>query len=316
MAWAVASVSGASSRRRSARTARVSAMAAVKAAQIRVADRPAEEGRGDRGGGTIAGARGADTPEGDEQRLTVRGALCRSREQVVDQGRVEEQLDPRCPERQPETESHDDRREQLTVGSGQHGLGRPVVGPGPDRALETDRLVRRVRGEDEASARRRPGPDRLREPLPVVLDEPDGPLHDLARAAVVDLEVDPSQTRQERLEPEDPPDVGESPAVDRLVVVADEEDPVGRSGQQQGEPELGAVDVLDLVDQQLPAAIAPAGEQVRVAFQLGDRAQDEVIEIESAAGRHGGLVGHERAGDRSRARRPPRPRRPRRPARP
>ena len=121
------------------------------------------------------------------------------------------------------------------------------------------------------------------------------------RAAVVDLEVDPSQTRQERLEPEDPPDVGESPAVDRLVVVADEEDPVGRGGQQQGEPELGAVDVLDLVDQQLPAATAPAGEQVRVAFQLRDRAKDEVVEVESAARGHGGLVGHERAGDRTRA---------------
>ena len=47
-----------------------------------------------------------------------------------------------------------------------------------------------------------------------------------------------------------------------------------------------------------PAATAPAGEQVRVAFELGDRAEDQVIEVESAAGRHGGLVGHERAGDR------------------
>ena len=143
-----------------------------------------------------------------------------------------------------------------------------------------------------APGRRRPGPDRLREPLAVVLDEPDGSLDDLAGAAVVDLQVDPAQAGQERLEAEDPPDVGQSPAVDRLVVVADEEDPVGRCGEQQGQPKLRPVDVLDLVDEQLPAATAPAGEQRRVAFQR----------VRSRAG----------SGRRSRGRRSPR-RRPRRP---
>ena len=47
-----------------------------------------------------------------------------------------------------------------------------------------------------------------------------------ARTAIVDLEVDPPQPGQQRLEAEDPADVGQPPAVDRLVVVADEEDAV------------------------------------------------------------------------------------------
>ena len=74
----------------------------------------------------------------------------------------------------------------------------PSSGHVRDRPLEADGLVRRVRREDEPAGRRRPGPDRLREPLAVVLDETDGPLDDLARAAVVDLEVDPAQAGQQR----------------------------------------------------------------------------------------------------------------------
>jgi len=42
-----------------------------------------------------------------------------------------------------------------------------------------------------------------------------------------------------------------------LVVVADHEDPVRRRGEQQCQTELGAVDVLNLVDQELGTAPAP-----------------------------------------------------------
>ena len=56
-------------------------------------------------------------------------------------------------------------------------------------------------------------------------------------------------------------DVGEPPAVDALVVVADEEDAVRGRREQQGEPELCPVDVLDLVDEQLAAAPAPACQE-------------------------------------------------------
>ena len=79
----------------------------------------------------------------------------------------------------------------------------------------------------------------------------------VARAAVVHHEVDPAEARQRVGEAEDAPDVGESPAVDRLVVVADEEDPVRRRREEQRQPELGPVEVLGLVDEEMRAA-APA----------------------------------------------------------
>ena len=91
---------------------------------------------------------------------------------------------------------------------------------------------------------------------------------------------------QARREAEDPPDVGQPPAVDRLVVVADQEDPVGRRGEQQGEPELRPVDVLDLVDEELAAARAPARQQRRVAPRARAIARRiEVVEVEPAASR-------------------------------
>ena len=114
------------------------------------------------------------------------------------------------------------------------------------------------------------------------------------RASVVDLEVDPTQAGQAIVEAEDPADVRESPAVDRLVVVADEEDPVGRRGQQERQPELCPIDVLDLVDEQLPAPRPPARQQRRLALEDGDRAQDEIVEVEPAGRRDRALVGDER----------------------
>ena len=84
-----------------------------------------------------------------------------------------------------------------------------------------------------------------------MLDQPDGPLDDRRRTAIVDLEVDPPQAGERRVQGQDPADVGQPPAVDRLVVVADEEDPVRRRRQQQREAELRPVDVLDLVDEQV-----------------------------------------------------------------
>ena len=118
-----------------------------------------------------------------------------------------------------------------------------------------------------------------------MLDQPDRPLHDRRRAAVVDLEVDPDEAGQDRVQAQHPADVGQPPAVDRLVVVADEQDPVRRLGEEQGEPELRPVDVLDLVDEEVGASASPAREQVRVGLEPLDRPEDEVVEVEPARGR-------------------------------
>ena len=99
---------------------------------------------------------------------------------------------------------------------------------------------------------------------------------------MVHLQVDTSQPGQHGGETEDAAHVGEPPAVDALVVVADEEDAVRRRRKQQGEPELRPIDVLDLVDEQLAAAPAPAGEERLVRRQHVDRPQDEVVEVEAA----------------------------------
>ena len=161
--------------------------------------------------------------------------------------------------------------DQLPVRPGQHGPGRVVVGPrrpspgpgGPGRPPASGARTSRPSAAG-------PGPDALGEPLRVVLDESDRPLDDRRRAAVVDLEVDPAQSRQRRVEAQHPPDVGQPPAVDGLVVVTDQQDPVRRRREQQRQPELGPVHVLDLVDQQVGAprrAIAPSED--RIAARAG-----------------------------------------------
>ena len=100
---------------------------------------------------------------------------------------------------------------------------------------------------------------------------------------------------------QDPSDVGQPPAVDRLVVVADEEDPVGRRGDQERQLELGSVDVLDLVDQQLAAGRAPAGQLDRVGLgACSSGACDEVVEVESATLGQRPLVADEGSGAPSR----------------
>ena len=129
----------------------------------------------------------------------------------------------------------------------------------PHRPGQADRLVRGVRRQDQPTVGGRTRADPLGEPALVVLDETHGPLDDRTRTPVVDLQVHPSKAGQTTLERQDPPDIGQPPAVDRLVVVADEEDPVRGGGQEQGQIELGSIDVLDLVHEQLPTAARATG---------------------------------------------------------
>ena len=96
--------------------------------------------------------------------------------------------------------------------------------------------------------------DDLGEPLAVVLDEADRALDDRDRAAVVDLEVDASKAGQGRIELEDAPDVGQAPAVDRLVIIPYEEHLVRGRRQEQRESKLGSIDVLHLVNEEMRAA--------------------------------------------------------------
>jgi hypothetical protein len=131
-----------------------------------------------------------------------------------------------------------------------------------------------------------------------VLDESHGPLHDATGTSIVHRQVHATNPGERLLEGEDPAHVREAPAVDRLVVVADEEDMVGRRGQEQGEAQLRAVDILDLVDEQLGTPPAPDGEQLIVVLEHLGRSKDEVVEVEAARCLDGSLVGDEGSGDR------------------
>ena len=91
-------------------------------------------------------------------------------------------------------------------------------------------------------------PDRLREALAVDRDHACRRLDHRGRASVVRREHHAPRRRVVVREAEDSADVGEAPRVDRLVVVADDEEVVLRRRQHPDEAELGGVDVLELVD--------------------------------------------------------------------
>ena len=110
----------------------------------------------------------------------------------------------------------------------------PSAGQVTHRALESDRFIGGIRREDQVTIRGRARSDPLREPAVVVLDESDRAFHHGPRTPVVHLEVHASKLGQAVVEGQDPPDVGQPPAVDGLVVVADEEDPVRRCRQAAG----------------------------------------------------------------------------------
>ena len=94
--------------------------------------------------------------------------------------------------------------------------------------------------------------------------------------------------------------------VRRLVVVADQEDPRGRSGERERQLQLGGVDVLDLVDEQVRAAVPPAGEERRVLAQAGESARHEVVEIDRPGRRETGRVARRRGAELLRHRPGPR----------
>ena len=121
---------------------------------------------------------------------------------------------------------------------------------------------------------------------------------DRRRAAVVDLEIDSPEARQRCPDRQHATDIGEAPAVDRLVVVTHQEDAVRRRGEQQRKTELRAVDVLHLVDEQVRAPSPPPIQCRRLALEDLESAPDEVVEIEATMLRERPLVRDEGTRDR------------------
>ena len=149
----------------------------------------------------------------------------------------------------------------LRVGAVEDG---DLVGPvGPVRAvrlalqqllhlagdeLRLGALVADLHDLDERALPSR-GPQVLALAPPVVGDHRVGGVEDLLRGAVVLLEADDLGVRVVALELEDVADVGAAPRVDALVVVADHGEVAVRAREEVGEPVLGVVGVLVLVDE-------------------------------------------------------------------
>ena len=85
--------------------------------------------------------------------------------------------------------------------------------------------------------------------------------------------------------------VGPVPGVDGLIGITDhaEVEAVAQPGLQQ--PELGRVDVLELVDEQVPVAPAQAGGELRVLLDGRGAGQEQVVEVDQATLLVVGLVG-------------------------
>ena len=97
------------------------------------------------------------------------------------------------------------------------------------------------------------GTHHLVDAVPVVREQHARPVDDDRRAAVVDLERVVGGTGEEAGEVDEEVGIGARVAVDHLVVVADAEHVERGRGDQPDEQQVGGAQVLELVDQQVPA---------------------------------------------------------------
>ncbi len=159
-------------------------------------------------------------------------------DEVLDLGAVEEA-------RAAHDDVRDVARAQRVLEHARLGVGPVEDGEVARRQLVAQRLLD-ARGDEvglvalglaleqhDALALARLGVEALGPPLGVLLDDGVGGAQDVAGRAVVVLELDHARARVVALEVEDVADVGAAPAVDRLVLVADDGDAVRPVRQQR-----------------------------------------------------------------------------------
>ena len=134
------------------------------------------------------------------------------------------------------------------------------------------------------------GPEPLRPPFAVALDDRVGGGEDRLGRAVVLLELDHVGLGEVALEVEDVADVGVAEAVDRLIVVADDHQVAMLGGEQLQQPVLGVVGVLVLVDEDVAEGAPPALAHLLEQLQRVDRAHQQVVEVHRVGLEHALLV--------------------------
>ena len=123
------------------------------------------------------------------------------------------------------------------------------------------------------------GPEGLAEAMLVRRDHGACRGEDVRGRAVVLLEADDDGAGEVLLEAQDVADLGAAPAVDRLVVVADDAE-VAVGGGEQAQPEvLRDVGVLVLVDEDVAEPALVLRQHVGVALQDGEDVHQQVAEV-------------------------------------
>ncbi len=124
----------------------------------------------------------------------------------------------------------------------------------------------------------------------IVDDEAIGQFEDGRVGAVIHLEPDDFRAGKNPLEFQDVSHFRAAPAVNRLVVVADDAERAMPPHERFGQRELDAVGVLVLVDLHVVEAALMAGEDVGKVAEEPMREQQEIVEIDGAAALEGLLI--------------------------
>ena len=111
-----------------------------------------------------------------------------------------------------------------------------------------------------------------------------GGTQDMARGAVVLLQLDGLAVFKVLLEVQDIGDVGATPAVDGLVIVAHDHEVLVLGGQQVGNLVLDVVGVLILVDANVVEALLVLVEHLGAGAQQLERAHEQVVEVHRVGG--------------------------------
>ncbi len=125
----------------------------------------------------------------------------------------------------------------------------------------------------------------------VVGDQRVGGVEDVRRGAVVLLQADDLGVGEVAVELLDVLDLGATPAVDRLVVVAHHHQAFAAHGEKAQPGVLHGVGVLELVDQDVPEALLVVRQQAGVVAPQVQGAQQQLGEIDHPGAGAGGLVG-------------------------
>ena len=120
--------------------------------------------------------------------------------------------------------------------------------------------------------------------LRVVTHHGVGGAQDMARRAIVLLQLDGLAVFKVLLKVQDIGDVGATPAINGLVVVAHDHEVLVLGGQQVGDLVLDVVGVLILVDANVAEALLVLVEHLGAGAQQLERAHEQVVEVHRVGG--------------------------------